>query len=231
MFARVGEHGVLRTHAARQGQRRRGAVDGDHPGARRHGDLHSAESHPADSDDRDPFAGPNTRPGVQRPVGGGEPAAQCCGRGVVDDVGDRHQIGVGRVQADVFGEGTPVGETGLGLVRTDLRLTAATPFAGAAAAHERCGHAVADRPPPHVGAHRDHHPDEFVARHVRQRHPVVVACPGVPVAAAETRRVHLHDHTRRRGHRIGDGADIHRTAELVEHHRAHDPIVPCPQGP
>jgi hypothetical protein len=44
----VGEHGVLRAQVAREGQRRRRAVDRDYGGTERDGDLHGAEAHAAD---------------------------------------------------------------------------------------------------------------------------------------------------------------------------------------
>ena len=119
-----------------------------------------------------------------------------------------------------------MGETGLGLVGTHLCLTGLAPLTPAAAAHERRGHPLTDRPPPHLGADRDDHPDQFVSWDVWERHPVVVPGPRVPVTAAETGGVHLHDHAPRRWHRVVDRADIHRTTELLEDHRAHEAIVP-----
>jgi hypothetical protein len=65
-----------------------------------------------------------------------------------------------------------------------------------------------------------------VTRNVRERHPVVVTGPGMPVTSAEARGVHLHDHSPWRGHRIGDRPDVDRTAELLEHHGAHELIIP-----
>ena len=91
------EQRVLGTQAARQGERCLSAVDGDHPGSGRHGDLYRAETHAADPDDRHPLAAPDPGPGIQRAVGGGEPAAQAGRRSIADDVGDRDQVGVGGV--------------------------------------------------------------------------------------------------------------------------------------
>lgn len=83
-------------------------------------------------------------------------------------------------------------ESWLRLRGTHLRLSGVTPFADAAPAHEGRRDAVPDGPPPDVGANLDDDADEFVAGHVRQCHPVVVSSPGVPVAAAQARGVHLH---------------------------------------
>ena len=138
------------------------------------------------------------------------------------------------MQGHVLGERAPVGETRLGLVRTHLCLTVSAPLAGAAAAHERCGDSVADRPPSYLGAHRGHDADQLVTGNVGKRHPVVVPGPCVPVAATETGGVHLDDHAPWRRRRIGDRSDIHRTTELLEDHRAHEAIMPaltCPLPP
>lgn len=118
-------------------------------------------------------------------------------------------------------------EAGLRLVGTHLRLPAAAPLARTASADEGCRDPVSERPLPHVGAHRDDHADEFVTGYVGKRDPVVVPGPGVPVAAAQTRGMHLHDHATRRRLGIGDGPHVHRAAKRFEHHRAHALIVAC----
>src|SRR5882757_9772888 len=116
-------------------------------------------------------------------------------------------------------------EPGLGLVGADLCLTVLAPLAPPAAADEGGGHPVADTPASYLGAHRGDDADQFVTGHVRECHPVVMACPRVPVAAAETGRVHLDDHAPWRWRRIGDRDDVHRITELLEHRRAHEAIV------
>ena len=223
--APVGEHRVLGAQAPRQVKRSRGAVDRDHPGPGGNRDLHGAEPDAADSDHRHPLAAPDAGPRIQRAVSGGEPAAQSRRRRVADDVGDRDQVGVGGMQGHVLGEGTPVRETGLGLIGTHLCLTVLAPLAPPAAAHERRRHPVADRPPSHLGADRDDDADQLVTGNVRKCYPVVMAGPCVPVTTAETGRVHLDDHAAGRRRRIGDRPDVHRTTELFEHRRTHEAIL------
>ena len=53
---------------------------------------------------------------------GGKPAAEAGGGGVVEIVGQMHQVLVGIVDCDIFGERAPMGEARLELVRTDLWL-------------------------------------------------------------------------------------------------------------
>jgi hypothetical protein len=125
------------------------------------------------------------------------------------------------MQGHVLREGAPVGESRLRLVRTHLCLTVSTPLAGAAAAHERRCDSIADRPPSHLGTHRGHDADQLVTGNMGKCHAVVVPGPCVPVAAAETGRVHLDDHAPWRRRRIGDRSDIDRTTELLEDDRAH----------
>ena len=185
-----GEHGVLRAQAARQGQRRRGAVDRDYVGTERDGDLHGAEAHAADPDHRDPLAGLDARAGAQCAVGGGEPAAQSGRRGIANGFGDRDQVGVSRMQGHILGERPPVGETRLSLVRTYLGLTVQAPLAPATAAHERCGDPVPDRPSTYVGAHGGDYADQLVAWNVREMYPVVVPGPCMPVTATKAGTAH-----------------------------------------
>ena len=103
-LATVGEDGALRPQACRQGQGVGGAVDCHHPGACRNADLHRAQTHAADPDHRDPLVAPYARSGIQRPVGGSEPAAQCGRRGILNDIGDCDQVGVRTMQGHIFGE-------------------------------------------------------------------------------------------------------------------------------
>ena len=195
-IATIGEDGVLRPQAPCQVQSCGGAVDGHNPGACGNGDLHGAQAHTADPDHRDPLVAPYARSRIERAVGGSEPAAKCSGRGILNDIGDGDQVGVSRMQGHVLGERAPVRETRLGLVRTHLSLSVQAPLAGAAAAHERCRDSVADRPSSYVGAHRSYDADQLVTWNVREKYPVVVPGPCMPVAATKTGAVHLHDNAR-----------------------------------
>lgn len=123
-----------------------------------------------------------------------------------------------------------MGETRLGLVRAYLSLTAGTPFAAAAATHERRGDPITDVPAPDVGAHRDHFPDQFMSGYVRECDAVIVPGPGMPVTAAQPGRMHLHHHATGRRRRVRDGPDVHRPAELLEDRRTHQAIVPSGNG-
>lgn len=99
------QYGVGRAKAACQLQGSWGAVDGDHLGPSRDGDLHRTEADATHPDDRDPLPRADACPRVQRPVRGRESTAKRCGGRVIHQIGDRDQIGVGRVQGDPFGEG------------------------------------------------------------------------------------------------------------------------------
>ena len=195
-IATIGEDGVLCPQAPRQVQSCGGAVDCHNPGACGNGDLHGAQAHTADPDHRDPLVAPYARSGIQRAVGGSEPAAKCSGRGILNDIGDCDQVGVSRMQGHVLGEGAPVRETRLGLVWAHLSLSVQAPLAGAAAAHERCRDSVADRPSSYVGAHRSYDADQLVTWYVGKMYPVVVPGPCMPVTAAKAGTVHLHDDAR-----------------------------------
>src|SRR3954463_10448086 len=74
-IATIGEDGVLCPQAPCQVQSCGGAVDGNNPGACGNGDLQGAQPHTADPDHRDPLVAPYARSGIQRAVGGSEPAA------------------------------------------------------------------------------------------------------------------------------------------------------------
>jgi hypothetical protein len=224
----VGQHDVFGAEALRKIQRGPSAVDGDDPGASRDGDQHRAEADATDPDHGDPLAARHAGAGVQGAIRGGEPAAQRGGSGVLDHLGHSDQVRVGGVQGDVLGEGTPVREAGLGLPWTDLSLATEAPFTAAAPADEGGGHPGADRPASNVGTHRDDLTDQLVPRNVRECNAIVMTRPGMPVTAAQTRRMHPHDHPTGRRHRIGDRPNVYGSPELVEHHRAHGAIVPLP---
>jgi hypothetical protein len=125
------------------------------------------------------------------------------------------------MQGHILGEGTPVRETWLALVRTHLSLSVQAPLAGAAAAHERCRDSVAHRPSSYVGAHRSYHADQLVTRNVGKMYAVVVTGPRMPVTSTKTGFVHLDDHACGRWRRIGDCPDVYRTTEFVEDNRSH----------
>ena len=67
---------------------------------------------------------------------GDEAAAEACGGGEVQLVGQAHEIGVGIVDRDIFGERAPGGEAGLELVLADL-VVAGIAFEAMAAAARR----------------------------------------------------------------------------------------------
>jgi hypothetical protein len=178
------------------------AVDGDHVGAEGPGDHHHAQADAARSDHRHPLARRQPRPARQRPVGGGEAAAQRRGGRERDLGGDRDQVGVGGMQRNVLRERAPVRETGLLLGRAHLRVTGKAPFARAAAADERHRDPVADRPFPYPGADRRDLPGQLMTRHMRQR-DVFMPSPRVPVASAQPRSTDPHHYPTRGRGRIG----------------------------
>ena len=88
-----------------------------------------------------------------------------------------------------------MGETRLELVVAHLMIARDALRAGAAAADKRQGHPVAGGPTAHIFAHRGHNAGQLMPGHVRQMNIGVVPHPAVPVAAAQTGRHHLQDHT------------------------------------
>ena len=87
-----------------------------------------------------------------------------------------------------------MGKAWLLLIGTDLSIASPTPFALTASAHEGHSHPVTDTPSVHVGTHLDHHASEFVAGHMREC-DVIVTRPGMPVAPAHPRGLHLYHRT------------------------------------
>jgi hypothetical protein len=105
-----------------------------------------------------PFAGPQpslVRNGSKR---GGEAASETGSGHVTERIREGDKVDVGMSDFDVFGKGSPLSESGLGVMIADLRMTAAALFAGAAAAAERNSDALASTPlfdiPPQPRRHR-----------------------------------------------------------------------------
>ena len=117
--------------------------------------------------------------------------------------GSRDEIGVGKVDRDIFGERAPSGEARLELVLADLVIAGMAFAAMAAAGDERHGHPVAGAPPRHLPADGLDRAGQFVARHMRQRDIGIMAHPAMPVAAAKPGRLHLDDHALRSRRRVG----------------------------
>jgi hypothetical protein len=174
-------------------ERRAGHVDRDHPGAEGRADVHGRQPDPATAVHREPL--PLAQPGVagERPVGGGEPAAQA-GRGdKVHGVRQRHQVRVRGMDGHLLGERPGAGEPGLGLIRADLGVARLAVLTPAATADERHRDPVARPPPGHRRPGPGDGPGQFVPGDVRQRDGVV-PLPGVPIRPAHPRRADANDH-------------------------------------
>src|SRR5690606_690022 len=99
-------------------------------------------AHAAAAMHRDPFARPHPRLIDHRAEGGGETAAEARGGGEIQFFGQMNEIGVSVMDADIFGEGPPIGEAGLLLVRADLMVARMALRATAAARDEGHGDAL-----------------------------------------------------------------------------------------
>ncbi len=198
---------------------RPGHIHRDDPRAEGRADVHGRQADPAAAVHREPLPGP--QPGVpgQRPVGGGEPAAQAGGGHGVHRVRQAHQVGVRGVDGHPLGERPGAGEPGLGLVRADLRLARPAVLTPAAAAGERHRDPVAGPPAGHRRASLGDGPGQFVPGNVREADRVV-PLPGVPVRPAHPGRADADHHAVIRAGRLG----------YVSHLR-HDPVVPVHDRP
>src|SRR5207245_7810810 len=131
-------------------------------------------------------------------------------------VGQAYEIGVGMLDADVFGERAPAREARLRLVLADLMVAGVAFEAAAAADGERHGDAVASLPAAHLLASRDHDARQLMPGDMWQRDTVIMAHPVMPVAATEAGRFDLDDDPIRRRFRIRHGLDGRRLAQLLE---------------
>ena len=182
---------------------RAGHVDRDHPGAEGRADVHGRQADPAAAVHREPL--PRAQPGVagERPVGGGEPAAQA-GRGdEVHGVRQRHQVRVRGVDGHPLGERPGAGEPRLSLVRAHLGVARPAVLTPAATAGERHRDPVSRPPPGHRRPGLGDGPGQFVPGDVRQRDGVV-PLPGVPVRPAHPGRADADDHAVVRAAGLGD---------------------------
>ena len=205
-------------------------VDGDHARARGGRDHHGGEPDAAAAVHGHPLARAHARVHVQRRPRRHEPAAERGRLDVAQSLRHAHEVQVRARQRDVLRERAPGREPGLEVALADLRLAEPARLARAAAAAERHGHAVADRPAAHLGPDLGDDAAQLVARHVRQRDRRVVAHPAVPVAAAHAGGPHRDDDAVGRRHRVGHGLDRERLLERVHHGGAHAPYCRC-RGP
>jgi hypothetical protein len=110
---------------------------------------------------------PDTGVRANRPVRGGESAAEGRRRDIVEGLGQCDEIGVGRVNDDVLGERAVVGESRLSLIGAHLRLPVGAVPADSTPTHEGDGDPPPELHRPHTDAEFDHHTGDFVAGHVR----------------------------------------------------------------
>ena len=88
--------------------------------SQRIGDHDGGQAHAAAAVDRDPLPGGHPAlidDGAER---GDKAAAEAGGGGEIDCLRQAHQIDIGVVDGNIFGEGAPMGEAGLKLVIADL---------------------------------------------------------------------------------------------------------------
>jgi hypothetical protein len=114
---------------------------------------------------------------------------------------------------DVFGKGSPLSESGLGVMIANLRMTATALFAGAAAAAEGNRDALASTPLFDIPPHSHDDTGQFVSRDMRQVYITVVSHPSVPVAATEPTAFDLQHSGIRTRRGIGNRLDDERSLE------------------
>ena len=198
-----------------------GQVDGDDIGAHGARDHDRRQADAAAAVHGDPFAGCDAALVDDGAEGCDEAAAQTRGGGEVHLLGELHEIRVGEVERDIFGEGAPGGEARLELIFADLVVAGDAFEAMAAAGNEGHGDAVALLPAGHAAADRGNPAGELVAGDVRQADVGIVSHPAVPVAAAEPSRLDLDYDAFRRGRRVWNVADGGRLAKRFKNNGFH----------
>ncbi|MEY9198085.1 hypothetical protein ABIA16_003201 [Sinorhizobium fredii] len=170
---------------------------------------------------RHPFTASDAGLVGDRPEGCGEAAAEAGGGRKIHALRQVHEVLLGEVECDIFGEGTPMGEARLELRLADLLVAGAAFAAAAAAGNEGHGHPVADLVVEDAAPGGGDRSGQFVAGHMRQADVRVVPHPAVPVAAAEPGRLDLDDDAVFAGRRIGQRPDFRRLLEGIVIHRFH----------
>ena len=149
---------------------------------------------------------------------GREAAAEAGGGGEVHRLGEAHEIEVGLMDRDIFGERPPMGEARLDLVLTDLLMARMAFRARPAAADEGHRDPVARLPSGHVLADGFDDPGQFVTWNMGQPDIRIVAHPAVPVAAADAGCLDPDNDAMGFRRRIGNGRQFRGLGErLVEH--------------
>lgn len=178
---------------ARQFQTIGANIDRHHPGSDGRTDHDGGEADTAAAVDGQPFAGLQASLHDNTAERGCETAAEAGGGCEINGVGEFDEVHIRVSDFDVLREGSPLRETGLGVVVADVLVTAVALWAVSAAAAERHGHAGFWFPAANIGP--DGHDDscEFVTWDMWQLDIGVVSHPTVPIAAAETAAAHRDD--------------------------------------
>ncbi len=195
---------VLGAELGRARERAGRHVDRHDAGAERAGEHHHRQPDAAAAVDGEPVAGAHAAALADGGERGHEAAAERRGRLEAEPVGERHAVEVGDGHEHALGERAPAREARLVVALADLRVAEPARLAGAAAAAERRGHAVARPDPAHLGPDRRDDAGELVAGHVGEADRGVVAHPAVPVAAAQPGRADLDERAVRRQLGLGD---------------------------
>lgn len=161
-----------------------GDVDGDDLRAKTSADHDGGEADAAAAMNRQPFAALQASLIGHGTEGGGETAAEAGGGGVAHRLRQVHEVLVGIIDRDIFGEGTPMGEAGLELRFADLLVAGTAFMAMAAAGDERNGNAVAGLEAGDVSADCGDDAGKFMTGDVRQANIRVMPHPAVPIAPA-----------------------------------------------
>jgi|SRR5688572_16958281 len=125
-----------------------------------------------------------------------------------------HEVCVGVIDGDQFGEGTPGREAGLELAITHLLVAGHALRASTASADKRNGYPVAASKVADICADLLDDTCKFMARNVGQGDVGVVSHPSVPVAAADPAGLYSDDGALVRGYGIRYVSDLKRLLKL-----------------
>lgn len=207
--------------AARQFQTIGANVDRHHTGSDGCADHDCGESDATAAVDGQPFTGLQATLHDNTAERGRETAAEAGGGCEIDGVREFDEVHIRMSDFDVLREGSPLRETGLGVVVADMLVAAVALRAVSAAAAERHCDAGVWFPAPHIGPGCHDDSCEFVTGDVWQVDIGVVSHPAVPVAATEPAAANGDDCGIRVGSRVSDVLNDEGRLELFKNGSLH----------
>ena len=132
--------------------------------------------------------------------GCGKAAAKAGCGGKAHIFGQSNDIEVSLMNGNIFGKRSPMGEAGLFLMAANLLVTRMAFRTSAAATNEGHGYPVSNLPVAHILANSSNDTSQFMPGHMGQFDIRIMPHPAVPIATADTGRLHLnHDAMRPQG--------------------------------